>query len=402
MCNEMMKCVQERADIEKEYAKRLKGWAKKWNDSFERGPEYGTNKQMLKGSLEEAVKLADVHLEIKDHLLTDVQTSMKDWRNENYKKQLVGGCKEAKAFEDDFKKAQKPWAKRLEKMMKCKKDYYTACKLEKTAKNQENNARNSTEVSPDQMKKFGEKSEKCRRDVEATRKLYKQSLDELNASNARYVEDMTEVYRRTQDFEEKRLKFFKKFLYDMHACLDLTQKKTIPDIYAQLHQAISVADFANDLKWWSQNRGVEMAMSWPTYEEYVTEFHSINRKERVKSAYLSGSDGVMLTMIQKSEPATDRPTPTAIIPPQPNPATESPSPYGEDEWDDDTGSNRSGVRVKAIYNYEGQEGDELSFKAGEVFLKVKDRDDQGWCTGYKSGRTGLYPENYVEVIGSDP
>jgi len=68
------------------------------------GPEYGTNKQMLKGSLEEAVKLADVHLEIKDHLLTDVQTSMKDWRNENYKKQLVGGCKEAKAFEDDFKK----------------------------------------------------------------------------------------------------------------------------------------------------------------------------------------------------------------------------------------------------------------------------------------------------------
>src|SRR6218665_2500848 len=42
----------------------------------------------------------------------------------------------------------------------------------------------------------------------------------------------------------------------------------------------------------------------------------------------------------------------------------SPSPYGEDEWDDDTGSNRSGVRVKAIYNYEGQEGDELSFKAG--------------------------------------
>jgi|SRR6218665_427923 len=77
------------------------------------------------------------------------------------------------------------------------------------------------------MKKFGEKSEKCRRDVEATRKLYKQSLDELNASNARYVEDMTEVYRRTQDFEEKRLKFFKKFLYDMHACLDLTQKKTL-------------------------------------------------------------------------------------------------------------------------------------------------------------------------------
>lgn len=37
MCNEVSKCVQERAEIEKEYAKRLKGWARKWNDSFERG-----------------------------------------------------------------------------------------------------------------------------------------------------------------------------------------------------------------------------------------------------------------------------------------------------------------------------------------------------------------------------
>lgn len=37
MCNELMKLIQERADIEKEYAKRLKGWAKRWNESFEKG-----------------------------------------------------------------------------------------------------------------------------------------------------------------------------------------------------------------------------------------------------------------------------------------------------------------------------------------------------------------------------
>lgn len=48
-------------------------------------------------------------------------------------------------------KAQKPWAKRYEKLVKCKKDYHLACKLERTANNQENNARNSTEFSPDQV-----------------------------------------------------------------------------------------------------------------------------------------------------------------------------------------------------------------------------------------------------------
>jgi len=46
-------------------------------------------------------------------------------------------------------------------MMKCKKDYYTACKLEKTAKNQENNARNSTEVSPDQVRPYYSISDLC-------------------------------------------------------------------------------------------------------------------------------------------------------------------------------------------------------------------------------------------------
>ena len=36
-CVELMKMIQERADIERDYAKKLKAWAKKWNDCFDRG-----------------------------------------------------------------------------------------------------------------------------------------------------------------------------------------------------------------------------------------------------------------------------------------------------------------------------------------------------------------------------
>ena len=39
-CSELMKMVQERADIERDYAKRLKMWAKKWNESFDRGDNF--------------------------------------------------------------------------------------------------------------------------------------------------------------------------------------------------------------------------------------------------------------------------------------------------------------------------------------------------------------------------
>jgi len=58
---------------------------------------------MLMGSLNEAESLAEVHLSIRDKL-TEVQAELKKWKNEAYKKQMVGGCKEAKSFEDDFKK----------------------------------------------------------------------------------------------------------------------------------------------------------------------------------------------------------------------------------------------------------------------------------------------------------
>ena len=75
------------------------------------------------------------------------------------------------------------------------------------------------------MKKFQEKVEKCRKDVDQTKVKYEESVVELNAYNAKYMEDMSEVYGRTQDFEEKRLAFFKRVLYSLHAVLDLTQNR---------------------------------------------------------------------------------------------------------------------------------------------------------------------------------
>ena len=70
------------------------------------GPEYGTTKQAMKGCVEAADRLAEVHIAVKDRLINAVQVRVKEWKNENYKKQLVGGCRESKAYEDEFRRVR--------------------------------------------------------------------------------------------------------------------------------------------------------------------------------------------------------------------------------------------------------------------------------------------------------
>ena len=52
-------------------------------------------------------------------IYNQVVNSIKNWQKDNYHKQMMQ-LKEKKEMEEQFKKAQKPWAKLLEKVDKCK------------------------------------------------------------------------------------------------------------------------------------------------------------------------------------------------------------------------------------------------------------------------------------------
>jgi hypothetical protein len=127
LCKDLITLVQERANIEKEFAKQLKQWSGKWNSLIEKGPEYGTTEAAWKAVLNEADRRCELHLRVKDNLVNDVIQSIKNWQKDNYHKQLMQ-IKERKELDDQFKRAQKPWVKLLEKVEKAKSSYHIAAR----------------------------------------------------------------------------------------------------------------------------------------------------------------------------------------------------------------------------------------------------------------------------------
>jgi len=423
LCKDLISLVQERANIEKEYSKMLKGWAAKWNKHIETGPEYGTSEAAWKGICSEAERRCELHLRVKDNLLNEVVNSIKNWQKDNYHRTMMQ-LREKKELEEQFRKAQKPWSKFLDKVNKTRSEYHIACKNEKTAINQERNANSDSSLSQDQMRKLKDKVSKCEDSVKKTKEQYELALLDINNYNSRYMEDMTDVFDRCQRKEAQRLQTFKDTLFSIHKCLNIAEDPALPQIYDELYHTINNADHEKDLRWWSNTHGVNMAMNWPQFEDYTEEFRDIAPRSKKQNNIPDGN----ITLINQRSVCDDLPEYNAVKPKKKemngggagaarptnnlnlstntvnSNGVKDPNPFDDEseEWDDGgvplVDNGEPGVPVRALYDYEAAEPDELSFKAGDEFEKLEDEDEQGWCKGRMAGRVGLYPANYVEPL----
>ncbi|KAK2833057.1 hypothetical protein Q5P01_016946 [Channa striata] len=201
-------------------------------------------------------------------------------------------------------------------------------------------------------KKIQEERELIQQEAEKVRARYQKVLEEVNRYAPRYMEEMESIFDQSQDEERKRIVFLKQAFLSIHKHLDITNNESVRAVYNELHNTLMAIDEQEDLRWWKNTYGPGMPTDWPHFQEWTPEKKVKKGKKEVEK---KGS-------IERS----------VMI---------------------------GGVKVRALYDYVGQETDELSFKAGEEFLKIEDEDDQGWCRGMKDGGwEGLYPANYVEVV----
>jgi len=56
------------------------------------------------------------------------------------------------------------------------------------------------------------------------------------------------------------------------------------------------------------------------------------------------------------------------------------------------------VRVRTLYACMGENDGELSFEPNQIITNVRTSLEPGWLEGTLNGKTGLVPENYVELL----
>ncbi|KNC86926.1 hypothetical protein SARC_00928 [Sphaeroforma arctica JP610] len=100
----------------------------------------------------------------------------------------------------------------------------------------------------------------------------------------------------------------------------------------------------------------------------------------------------------ESEPEPE-PEPEPRIP-TPPPAVESPPPQRKESAHGES-SETAAEWVRAMHPYVGTNHDELTFQPGDVF-SVSQKDSEGWWEGTLNGKTGWFPQAYVEPAGNGP
>ena len=68
------------------------------------------------------------------------------------------------------------------------------------------------------------------------------------------------------------------------------------------------------------------------------------------------------------------------------------------EWGTEPPEMDVGVPVRALFDYDGTEDDELTFKAGDILTRLSEKDEQGWCNGRFGGKVALFPGDYTEPL----
>ena len=370
--DDVAKMLGERGAIEAKYAAMLRQWSERWEGKMDRAANgtAGSVKGSLQGLLAEAEATAQVHLQSEARLAAVYGSQIPAWKKEQYPKtKVMKQYKAIKRAEDGFAKAQAPWAKLMDKVERGHKAHAGAVKAHEAADRRARDAALATNVTQDERRKLQDKVARALVEVDQAKAKCSARLDALAADAARYRAEMTAVFDDCQDLEQRRIEFFK------GAIGTFVQGLVAPggaEGYGpgdRVHDAVQAINADADLLAYAATRGTGMPFEPPRALD--------------AEAHTDADRGWA-------------PSPVDLEPPPAGESCAEESVWGPSE-PGDAAVDAQEKMVRAIYDYAGEDAEELSFKIGDLLTQLEDADDQGWCKGRDAtGNVGFFPAYYVK------
>lgn len=268
LASDLTDLISERAKLEDNYGKSVKAWSNKWQEHLNKSsPEYETTKDAWIAFLESGTKQANVHIDLSKTLINFPVFKIKDWLKRHYQRSFIN-YKQTKEFEDNFEEAQKSWVELYEKLKKNKKEYEESIATSKSTHEAFVSAESNPKYTPEQLAKLEQRSEKAIDDQARAKEKYKESVIQMNLYQPRYIENMTEAFNKTQNFEQERMLFFKQIFLECHELLQAVhQDERLDELFEELLQKINCINPQSDVEWWSGKYGLGTQPNWPEFED---------------------------------------------------------------------------------------------------------------------------------------
>lgn len=387
------KFLQKRAQIEREYAKNLVKLCK--DKTFAGEFEIGSLKdcwQTVRDDLEAMANKHDALAEETNTLFETIQTYLTEARG--FRKTLVANgdkvTKELRAAE--------------RKEATAKQNYEKLKKAQEESEEEANKASGTAKEA-----KLKKNAEAATKKAETGDLEYREAVKQLQGSQQKFYHDeMPKILDDLQKLEEERIDKMKDWFLRVVAI-----QETIPPAVTSAAQSMRKASEAIDRVTDISNFISQTTSGLPKppeakYEPYVSESPMLSRQgSRMTINPAQGSALQQQTSRQNSTNSlTSSPAQVKASEPIPSSPSTTPAsaanatPAAAAAAASATAGNSSPkvqtrVIVRALYNYDATEDNELSFKANDRITVIQ-KDDSGWWHGELNGQIGIFPSNFVE------
>lgn len=216
--------------------------------------------------MESGNKQANVHVDLSKTLINYSVFKIKDWLKRKYQRSIIN-YKQTKEFEENFEEAQSSWVDLYDKLKKSKKEYEEAIETRKSCHETAVSAESNPKYTPEQRLKLCQRDEKAVEDQQRAREKYKESVIQMNLYQPRYIENMTEAFAKTQNFEQERMLFFKQIFLECHEVLQIHHDERLDELFEELLQKVNSINPQSDIEWWAGKYGTGTQGNWPQFED---------------------------------------------------------------------------------------------------------------------------------------